>query len=255
MSAGRQEEIRFLLQEHGHLTVTQLAERFHVSEMTIRRDLKTLASLGFIQREHGGAVYPQEQNPLFLNRLGEAEREKTWIGRKAANLIEEGESIIIDAGTTTLAVAHALSKKCVVITNSLPIAGVLGTKEEVTVIMTGGEIRGNTYALVGPLTRASLAGLNADKLFLAATGVNLDRGLSTANMLENEVKQAMLSRAKQVILVADSSKIGKVFYHTFAYWDKIHTFVTDSNFPDQAQLSLEEKGVRVIIAPMQTRDR
>lgn len=248
MSAERQEEIRFLLQEHGHLTVAQLAQHFHVSEMTIRRDLKVLVSLGFIQREHGGANYSQIQNHLFLNRLGEAEREKTLIGRKAADLVKAGESIIIDAGTTTLAVALALTQKCVVITNSLPIASVLGSKDQVTVIMTGGEVRGTTYALVGPLTRTSLEGFNADKLFLAATGVSIERGLSTANMMENEVKQAMLSRAKQVVLVADSSKIGQVLYHTFAYWDKIHTFVTDANLPEQARHTLEDKGVEVLIA-------
>lgn len=250
MSAERQEEIRFLLQEHGHLTVAELAQRFGVSEMTIRRDLKTLSTLGLIQREHGRALYPQNnpKNAIFLTRLGEAEREKTLIGRVAADLVKEGESVILDAGTTTLAVAHALNRKCLVITNSLPIASVLGDRQDITLLLTGGEVREETYSLVGPMTRAAFNGFNADKLFLASTGISIERGLSTTSMLESEVKQAMLATAKEVILVADSSKIGQVFYHTFTYWDNVDVLVTDSNLSAEVRTQLNELGVRTIIA-------
>ena len=250
MSAERQEEIRFLLQEHGHLTVAELAQRFGVSEMTIRRDLKNLSTLGLIQREHGRALHPQSapNNAIFLARLGEAEREKTLIGRVAADLVKEGESVILDAGTTTLAVAQALNKKCIVITNSLPIASVLGNRQEITLLLTGGEVREETYSLVGPMTRSAFNGFNADKLFLASTGVSVERGLSTTNMLESEVKQAMLSAAKEVILVADSSKIGQVFYHTFTHWDRVDTLVTDSNLSPEAYTQLSSLGIKVIMA-------
>lgn len=250
MSSERQEEIRFLLQEHGHLTVTELAQKFNVSEMTIRRDLKNLAALGLIQREHGRAIYPPvpPTETLFLTRLGEAEREKTRIGRLAASLVSEGDSIILDAGTTTLAVAQALNSACVVITNSLPIASVLGNREEMTLFLTGGEVRSSTYALVGPMTRSSFEGFNADKLFLGATGVSIERGLSTANMLESEVKQTMLSVAKEVILVAHSAKIGQVYYHTFAQWDKVNTLVTDSLLSAEIHEALINLGVNVLLA-------
>lgn len=250
MSVERREQIRFLLQEHGNLTVADLAQHFNVSEMTIRRDLKSLAAMGLVQREHGRALYPQNtmQGAIFFNRLGEAEKEKTLIGKVAADLVAEGESIILDAGTTTLAIAHSLQKPCVVITNSLPIASVLGNRSEITVLLTGGEVREMTRALVGPLTRENLKGFNADKLFLGATGASLERGLSTANMLESEVKQAMINTAKQVILVTHSAKFGKDYYHTFAFWDKIHILITDSQISAQCRTELENQGVKILIA-------
>lgn len=250
MSANRQEKIRLSLQEHGHLTVSELAQRFNVSEMTIRRDLKALAALGLVQREHGRALCPQTSlEAPFLSRLGEAELEKTAIGRLAAELIEEGETVILDAGTTTLAVAQAINKTCVVITNSLPIASVLANgEEEMTVLITGGEVRGATQALVGPMARNSFTGFNADKVFLAATGVSVERGLSTNNMLESEVKQAMLTAARQAILVAHSEKFKQVYYHSFAYWDKVHTVVTDAGLSEEKRRELEKLGVRVLIA-------
>ena len=250
MITERQDKMRLLLQEHGHQTVGQLAQYFGVSEMTVRRDLKALATLGMIQREHGGAIWPQAaQNTGFLSRLGEAEQEKAAIGRLAAELIEEGESIILDAGTTTLAIAQAINKPCVVITNSLPIASVLADPGDgMTVLVTGGEVRGTTQALVGPMARASLSGFNADKVFLAATGVSLERGLSTNNMLESEVKQVMLAAARQAILVAHSEKFSQVFYHTFAYWDKVHTVITDAGLHEEKRRELERLGVNVRIA-------
>lgn len=250
MSSERQDEIHFLLQEHGNLTVIELAQRFKVSEMTIRRDLKNLAALGLIQREHGRAIYPPitPMDTLLMMSMGEAEREKARIGQLAATLINEGDSIILDAGTTTLAVAQALHTKCTVITNSLPIASVLGNRDKITVLMTGGEVRKNTFALVGPMTSSVIKGFNADKLFLGATGVNIERGLSTANMLESEVKQAMLKVAKEVILVAHSAKIGQVLFHTFALWDSVHTLVTDSGLSTPIREELNTLGVNVLLA-------
>jgi len=250
VSLERQDEIHSLLQEHGNLTVIELAKRFRVSEMTIRRDLKNLAALGLIQREHGRAIYPPivQMDQLLMMSKGEAEGEKTKIGQLAATLISEGDSIILDAGTTTLAVARALNKECNVITNSLSIGCVLADREEVTLLMTGGEVRNNTYAMVGPITRSAFTGFNADKLFLGARGVNLERGLSTTNMLESEVKQAMLNVAKEVILVAHSAKIGQIFFHTFAQWNSVHTLVTDSGLPEPVRERLIGMGVKVLLA-------
>lgn len=250
MISDRQDEIHFLLQEHGHLTVIELALRFNVSEMTIRRDLKNLAALGLIQREHGRAIYPPfpQMDKLRMMSMGEAEREKARIGHLAATLISEGDTIILDAGTTTLAIAHALNTRCTVITNSLPIASVLGDRDEITLIMTGGEVRRGTFALVGPMTRSVLEGFNVDKSFLGATGVNLERGLSTANMLESEVKQVMIKVAKEVILVAHSAKIGQVLFHTFALWDSVHVLVTDSGLPEPIHEKLNTLGIKVLLA-------
>ena len=250
MSSDRQEEIQFLLQEHGNLTVFELAQRLKVSEMTIRRDLKNLAALGLIQREHGRAIYPPvpPMDSLLMMSMGESEREKSKIGHLAASLVSENDSIILDAGTTTLAVAQALFTKCTAITNSLPIASVLSNRDEINVVMTGGEVRKNTFALVGPLTRSVFDGLNADKLFLGATGVSIERGLSTANMLESEVKQAMLTVAKEVILVTHSAKIGQVCFHTFAHWNSVHTLVTDSGLSAEIKEQLADMGIKVLLA-------
>ncbi|ABO48681.1 transcriptional regulator, DeoR family [Desulforamulus reducens MI-1] len=250
MGSERQEKIQSLLREHGNLTVAELAQRFDVSEMTIRRDLKALAALGLIQREHGRALFLQTApDDRFFARLGEAEQEKIAIGRLAADLIAEGETIILDAGTTTLAVAQEINKSCVVITNSLPIASTLANHgDEMTVLITGGEVRGTTQALVGPMARGGFTGFNADKVFLAATGINIERGLSTDNMLESEVKQAMLDAARQVILVAHSKKFGQVYYHTFAHWNRVHTVITDAGLPENTRRELENLGVQVMIA-------
>ncbi len=251
MAAARQEKIRFLLQKHGHLTVSELAEQFGVSEMTIRRDLRQLASMGLVQREHGKAVFPQNpqiRNAVFITRLGEAHKEKIAIGRAAVDLISEGESIIIDSGTTTLAVALALTKKCIVVTNSLPVADVLGMRPDITTVLTGGEVQRETYSLMGPMTRENLGGFNADKLFLAATGVHGEKGLSTTSMAESEVKQAMIHSAKEVILVAHSEKLGQIYYHTFAKWEKITKFITDSGADPDMVRQIEKNGVEVIIA-------
>lgn len=252
MTAVRQEKIRFLLQKHGHLTVSELAEQFSVSEMTIRRDLKQLASMGLVQREHGKAVYPQNpqhsRNAVFITRLGEAHREKIAIGKAAANLIKEGESIILDSGTTTLAVASAIEKKCIVVTNSLPVAEILGMQKEITTILTGGEVQKATNSLMGPMTRESLAGFNADKLFLAATGVSPEKGLSTTSMAESEVKQAMINSAKEVILVAHSEKLDQIYYHTFTKWDKINKFITDTAANPNMIKKIKQNGIEVIQA-------
>jgi DeoR family transcriptional regulator, fructose operon transcriptional repressor len=249
VSSERKDEIHSLLQEHGNLTVTELAKRFNVSEMTIRRDLKNLAAMGLIHREHGRAIYPPvaPMDSLII-RMGEAEREKARIGHLAATLISEGDSVILDAGTTTLAIAQALNTKCTVITNSIPIASVLGNRDEINVLLTGGEVRSGTFGLVGPLTRSVMKGFNADKLFLGATGVTIERGLSTANMLESEVKQVMLKVAKEVILVAHSAKIGQIYFHTFAQWDSIQTLITDSGLDESVREKLISMGVKVLLA-------
>jgi len=251
VTAGRQEKIRFLLQKHGNLTVADLAQRFDVSEMTIRRDLKQLASMGLVQREHGKAVYPQapqSRDGIFISRLGEAHKEKLAIGRAAVGLVQEGESIILDSGTTTLAIALALNQKCIVVTNSLPVADILCMRQEITTVLTGGEVQRTTLSLMGPMTRESFSGFNADKLFLAATGVSAEKGLSTTSMIESEVKQAMINASKEVVLVAHSEKLDKTFYHTFVKWDKISTFITDSGADRSLLKKIEEYGVNVIVA-------
>lgn len=252
MTAARQEKIRFLLQKHGHLTVSELANEFGVSEMTIRRDLKQLASMGLVLREHGKAVYAQNphasRDAVFISRLGEAHKEKIAIAKIAVDLIQENESIILDSGTTTLAIALALNKECIVVTNSLPVVDVLRMRPEITTLLTGGEVQRPTYSLMGPMTRENLSGFNADKLFLAATGISAEKGLSTTSMAESEVKQAMINSAKEVILVAHSEKIDQIYYHTFAKWEKIRKFITDSSANPALVKKIESQGVEVILA-------
>lgn len=250
----RQQAICILLKDFGYLTVSDLALRFGVSEMTIRRDLKALASNGLIQREHGGAAFlsnTQSIEDLFFNRLGEAEKEKSTIGDMAADLIQPGESIIIDAGTTTLAVAKAIiPKELVVITNSIPISTVLTGRAGISVLLTGGEVRESTYALVGPLARSALSNFYADKLFIGATGICVNRGLTTSNLLESEIKQAMIQSAKETILVAHSQKFNEACYHTFASWNDIHTLITDDNIPESMYNELTQRGLRILLAPL-----
>lgn len=185
---------------------------------------------------------------LFSARLEEAQKKKQIIGKIAASLINDGEAIILDAGTTTLAIALALDKKCIVVTNSLPAAETLRMRNEITTVVTGGEVQWTTCSLLGGMTRESLACFNADKLFLAATGISVEKGLSTSNMTESEVKQRMINSAREVILVAHSEKLGQTAYHTFAKWEKVNKFITDAGADPVLINKIREYGVDVVIA-------
>jgi len=212
----RHRQILTILEEDGRATVEALSQQLGVSAATVRRDLSELEKQGLLRRTHGGvlALSGTAFEPSLGEKSGEQMEEKRRIATAAASLVRDGETIILDAGTTTLEIARVLTSRrdITVVTNSLPIAAELAATEGVHVILTGGDLRKNTMALVGPATEAFLKKITADRVFLGTNGVSPERGLSTPNLLEAATKRAMLGAATEVVVVADHTKLGRVAF-------------------------------------------
>lgn len=245
----RQQRIQEVLRQNGSVTVRELSRLLGVSESTVRRDLQRLARQGVLSRTYGGAVAAVGAEMAFSERAKEQAAEKRAIGRTAAALVRPGETVIIDAGTTALEVARALRgvRDLRVITNSLPVAWEL-TRSSCELILVGGEVRMATLALVGPLAVESLRRLAADRAFIGANGVDLRRGLTTPSLIEAEVKRAMIEAAKEVVVVADRTKLGAVTMAAFARLDEVHRLITDPVAAPEFVRSLREAGIDVVLA-------
>ncbi|MGE5550572.1 MAG: DeoR/GlpR family DNA-binding transcription regulator [Bacteroidota bacterium] len=201
------------LAAEGRVQVTALAQQLEVSEVTVRQDLAYLEERGLLKRTHGGAIPVETGFELpFARTAGANAEEKARIAAAAAALVREGETILIDVGTTTTAVARALigHRRLTVVTNALNIAALLEEAPGVTVIVTGGSLRAAQHSLVNPLGMEILNHVRADRAFLGASGVEARAGVTNANFPEAEIKRAMMAAAREKIVVVDSSKIGRV---------------------------------------------
>jgi len=236
--------------ENGIVTVSALSERFGVSGMTIRRDLNRLEEAGLVRRVHGGAVSYEGMvyEKPFLTREKEHGPEKQEIGRLAAQMIADGETIILDAGTTTQQIARNLAqrKELIAVTNAIPVAVALSNYLQVQTIMLGGMLKRKELCMVGPPVIEQLSGMSVDRLFLSASGFTVERGATDPDIRETEVKRAMIKAAKEVILVADSSKYGYVAFAQIAPLRAVHRIVTDDRLPAQAIVAIEAEGVTVL---------
>ena len=244
------------LMQHQAVRVTELSQAFGVSEVSVRRDLSQLERQGFLRRIHGGAVpVPNAKAPSSqaVTSTGVHAVEKASIGRAAAELVRTGERLIFDSGTTVLEVARYLppdlreSGNLTVITSSLPIVRELGPCKGIHLILLGGVFLPQYEVVIGPPTVAQLNGLHADKLFLGADGLTFARGVTTANVLEAEVDRAAIAAASQVIIVADSSKIGLIGLTTIMPLDDITKLITDVGAPAEFVGELRRQGVEVIL--------
>lgn len=247
----RRRKILALVEGEGRVVVKDLARRFSTSLITIRKDLAHLHRQGRIDRAHGGAL-PLEAAALRDPTLHEKERlhrkEKLRIGAAAARLIQPGQVIILDSGTTTMAIARAAKHipNLTVITNAVNIAAELaGT--DVEVILTGGVLRRNSFSLVGPLTEDSLRHVTADLLFLAVDGFDLGYGLTTPNLLEARVNRVMMENAKTNVVVCDSSKFGKRSLSFIAPTSSVQHTITDKKIPAKYLRGLREASVKMIV--------
>lgn len=234
------------------MLVKNLAARYDTSQVTIRKDLEVLHSQGLVYRTHGGAL-PIPTGALRDPSLREKEklhrREKQLIGAAAARLVQEGESIILDSGTTTTAIARALRefRNLTVITNAVNIAAELaGTAIEV--ILTGGILREKSFSLVGPLAEETLRRLRADLVFLGVDGFDVHFGLTTPNLLEASVNRVMVEIAKRVVVVCDSSKFGRRSLSLIAPISSVHQTVTDSRISKSDLKTLGDAGIEVTLA-------
>lgn len=248
----RRRRILELLQRQERVRVADLVRRFRVSAVTARGDLDVLAESRRIVRSHGGALRaldPPRDLPVAV-KASRHHAEKVRIGRAAAHLIREGETIILDSGSTTMEVARAIGtlglRSLTVITNALTIAIELGRCAEIRVIVLGGMVRHDALSLVGPHADEALAGLNADRLFLGVDGLDLALGLSTPDVLEARLNALMMRVSREVTVVADASKFGRRSLSVIGALDGVHRVITDRSASPQVLRKLRSRKIAVM---------
>lgn len=250
----RQQAIASLVMAQGRASVAELAQTYDVTTETVRRDLAVLDKAGLVRRVHGGAV---PTRALHLVESGVTERETTRAESKdriAAAAIEflphSGATVLLDAGTTTARVAAHLpaDRELVVVTNSVPIAARLAGTPAVSLQLLGGRVRGLTQAAVGDQALRVLDTLRVDIAFLGTNGISARHGLSTPDSDEAAVKRAMVDAANYVVVVADSSKVGREDFVSFAPISSVDALITDAEIDAAARTELTEQGVEVVVA-------
>ena len=238
--------------QDGQATVAELAKLFSISAVTARGDLDALASMGTLVRSHGGAVRRLDTAQDYPLRTKEAlhHEEKCRIGRTAAELVRNGETIILDSGTTTVEIARHLkiikTQSITVITNALNIAVELTDTPGISLIMVGGILRRLSCSFVGPQAEAMMNEFHADRLFLAVDGFDLETGPSTPDVLEAQLNNTMMRSAREVTVVADFSKLGRRATSRIGQFEKIHRLITDKRAPAEFTQVLRQKGIEVI---------
>ncbi|MBI2842522.1 MAG: DeoR/GlpR transcriptional regulator [Armatimonadetes bacterium] len=247
----RWDRIADLLNTQGRATVEELADLLSVSTATIRRDLRHMQRRGIITRTRGGAVKSQQ---VGLDRSIDESRalyvaEKEKIGSLAASLIEPGDTVIIDGGSTTFQVARNITVSGVtVVTNALDIVSALMPKHDIEVVVIGGMLRRYGGTTIGPTTERELSHLMADKAIIGINAISVSHGLSTPNPLVAEVKQVMIKQSREVIVVVDHTKFGEVALYEVAPIDAVDKIVTDSGISEDQVRHFLEAGVEVMIA-------
>lgn len=250
LNEERRQKIQEILSQRKRILVKEVSEAFNTSEVTIRKDLEALEKRGILSRVHGGAIVKEQSVPDLA--LTEKERihprEKQRIAEAAARMIEPGDVIILDSGSTTTQIARLIKfkKGIKVITNAVNIASELAASGN-EVILTGGFLRENSFSLVGPIAEDALRHMSADKFFLGVDGIHFDYGLTTPNLMEGRVNQFMLRIAHEVILVADSSKFGKRSMSVIARVQDVHKIITDKNIREEDLAKLTKLGVEALL--------
>jgi DeoR family transcriptional regulator of aga operon len=246
--AERLSSILERLSTDGSLGVTDLSSALGVSAATIRRDLQLLEGQRLLSRTHGGAVPQGVLYELPLRyKSARFQEQKLRIANEAASRVMEGWAIGLTGGTTTTEVARALVDRqhLTVVTNALNIASELAVRANLKLMVTGGVARPESYELVGPIAEASLAGLNLDMVFLGVDGISPEAGLTTHHEVEAHTDLALIDRARNVAVVADSSKIGIVAFARICGMSRIDELITDAEADPAALAAIEDRGVRV----------
>lgn len=250
----RRKEIINHLNDQGIAKVTELSRIFQVTEETIRRDLEYLEGKGYLKRTHGGAYnikkIGQEETAFYIrnmrNRL-----EKQSIGKVAAEMVQPGDVIALDASTTALQFAHFLKEKrdIVVITHAIKVVMALESNRDITVICTGGTLQPKTLSFVGPLAEKALSCYNIRKAFISCKGITLEEGITESTELQAKVKQEMLKAAKETILLVDHDKFGIATLTTMAPVTAVDKIITDTGTPREDLDKLRNLGIEIILAP------
>lgn len=251
----REERHSRILQEvqaHGQVTATELSDAFGVSEITIRRDLRDLANEGLLRRTYGGAIISQTEltEPPVLQRMSLNSTYKEIIGRTAAGLVNDGESVFIGSGSTTTYVARHLVNKdrLTVVTNALNIGMELATVEGITVIVIGGLMRSSELSMVGHIAEKALQEVRMDKVIMGIPAIHLEAGLTNDYMPEVMTDRALLNMTNEFILVADHTKFNKVCSAYLSPISAVTTLVTDYLANEKILEHIRNLGVSVIVA-------
>ena len=247
----RKMKIVEFVEEHRKATVAELCEHFGMSSATIRNDLRDLEHSNLINRTHGG-VMVKTKTGLELNSNQKEDQHleaKKRIARAALEMIEDGDTIILDTGTTTIELARLLNtrRRVTVVTNDLAIALVMEQQPEATIVLMGGIVRKNFHCTVsiGDAGAQIMSGLVVDKAFMGTNGLSLDRGATTPDINTAQTKKLMVAMASSVVVLCDSSKLGRDSFAQFAPFDQIDTIITES-CSEAEKDRLEEHGVAVV---------
>jgi DeoR family transcriptional regulator, fructose operon transcriptional repressor len=247
LAPQRWDKLRAIIRDRGVIRVEDLCHQLKVSVATMRRDLDQLERSGAIRRVHGGAVSVESRldEPVFAAKSARAVREKRRIAEAALQFIEPGDTVYLDGGSTVLELARLVRERTnvTVVTNSLQAAQELAGRGP-RLILIGGELRRLSQSLVGPLTRLVLCEIHLDKAFMGTIGFTLKEGLTTTDPSEAFTKEVVMGQARQVIVLADSSKAGKVSFSSAGRWNEVHVLITDRSI--RFAKELVQKGVKVV---------
>jgi len=250
-SLERQNQILEHIRRSQRISIAEVCGNFLVSEATARRDLETLANDGRIQRVHGGAIALTQAPPEqpILQRQNEQAQEKLRIGRAAAELIKDGETVFLGSGTTVLEAARNLRERrnLTVITNSLPVVNALAGLEEITVICLGGMLRESELSFIGHITEQALAEVRADKVLIGTRAISLEHGLTHEYLPETMTDRAILKAGQEIIVLADHTKLGRAATVLLAPIESVHTLVADRLSSEDFVEAVRERGVRVVL--------
>ncbi len=247
LAETRRRRLLELITRQGYATLDELVREIGVSESTIRRDLESLDLSGSIKRTHGGAIYPGEVRsmPAFEERTATAAAEKRAIGLAAAALLDDGDTVLLDGGTTTMEVARALvGRRLQVVTNSLPIAQLLASSPQTDLILIGGYIYPRTGVALGPLAIASMQSIRVRTAILGAGGI-VAEGIYNSNSLLVETERQMMDCGQEVMIVADHTKFGRLALARLCGLEDVDQVVVDSALSDQDRAMLEGTGVSI----------
>lgn len=246
----RREKIVEYLKNRKVATSEELSKRFYVTEETIRKDLNYLSEKGMIIRTFGGAIYKDEYDPSLAQRTIYNFEEKKLIAETASSLINERDSIILDAGSTTIELAKYIKEnsETVVVTNSLEIINILSKVQGVSVISTGGLLRATSMSFQGKVAENSIENYNIQRAFISAKAISANEGIMDTNEVEANVKRKMLDKAKDITLLADNSKFSKIAHVTVCSIDRINRIITDKGTSTDVLKEFTDRGIEVIIA-------
>ncbi len=255
----RQQQIAAIVEEKGRARVSDLAGRFGVSAVTIRKDLLTLEEERRLVRTHGGAIAVVRSRPELAFEIRERmqREEKSRIGAFAATLVTDGESIALDASTTALYLARHLKERerwqqLTVVTNGMRIASELAGHPGIVVLMPGGRVRYEALSVIGPLGASLYRKINVQKAFVGAAGLSIEAGLSDAIEEEAQIKRSMVAGAREVLAIVDHTKWGRAASATFCRTDRVNAVLTDEQAPPDMVAALRRLGIQVhLIGPVE----